>query len=107
MEKSDDLVWEPTGKTKECLKKDTITKDELKECLEECIIHATGDENIARSTLKKQASDAGVDWEDPDRNGLEKMIENLKDVSENFRQEEVTRKNYFKLKRLLDKCECD
>ena len=75
--KDKDRVWNPPPEVKEIMQKDEVTPLEVKEVLIDCFCHAHGDPVIALHILKKQARDAGIDWDHPDKKAFEILIPRL------------------------------
>ena len=74
---NDSLKWIPSEDIAEIMSKDQVTPEELQEVLVDCFVFAHGDPEIAMFTLKKQAKDVGLFWEEPDRGGLERLVVKL------------------------------
>ena len=102
----DSLIWKPSQSTKDIMNKDQVTPVELQEVLVECFSFAHGDPEIAMFTLKKQAKDVNLFWEEPDRAGLERLIIKLEDVAKSFRSPETIQQNKTKFQTMLRKCDC-
>lgn len=92
---------------KEIMQKDEVTPLEVKEVLIDCFCHAHGDPVIALHILKKQARDAGIDWDHPDKKAFEILIPRLAIVASSFRSPEIISENKQKFNYLLNKCKCD
>ena len=101
------LIWIPSENTQEIMQKSQITPGELKDVLVECFSFAHGDPEIAMFTLKKQARDVNLFWEEPDKTGLERLIVRLEDVARSFRSPETIQQNKAKFQTLLKRCVCD
>ena len=97
-------VWTPSERTTQILSQDSVTPDEVKTILIECFSFAHGDAEQSLFILKKQASNAGVIWDAPDKAGLQKMIPKLEEVASTFRNPDIVAKNKHKLQKLLNKC---
>lgn len=97
----------PTESVKEIMSKDSIYPLELREVLIDCFSFAHGDRNTAFFILKKQAKDAGMNWDSPTKGDFEELIPRLVDVSKSFRNPEVIMKNKQKFVSLLRRCRCD
>ena len=89
------------------MSKDQVTPEELQEVLIDCFSFAHGDPEIAMFTLKKQAHDVGLIWDDPDRAGLERLVVKLEDIARSFRSPETIQENKRKFQTMLRKCNCD
>ena len=105
--KDEQRVWKPGPELLEIMSKDRITPLELKEVLVDCFNYAHGDPVIANHILNKQAADAGIDWNDPDKEAFEIMIPRLVLVAESFMNPKVITANKMKLRSLINKCYCD
>ena len=104
---NDSMKWIPSEDIIEIMNKDSVTPEELQEVLIDCFTFAHGDPEIAMFTLKKQAKDVGLYWDEPDRLGLEKLIMRLEDVARSFRSPETIQQNKTKFQTMLRKCDCD
>ena len=104
---NDSLIWIPSESTKEIMNKEQVTPVELQDVLVECFSFAHGDAEIALLTLKKQARDIGLSWDEPDKAGLEKLIMKLEDVAKSFRDPDTISKNKIKFQSLLRRCDCE
>ena len=100
-----ELKWTPSARFCEISDKESITPNELKEALHECFTAAVGgEEKLSELTLKKQFSDLGVNWDEPTKEGIIKVMGKLSELAQKYRSEEVIRANYNKMMKLVNKC---
>ena len=105
--KDDRNIWMPDLEIQKIMAKDEITPLELKEVLVDCFSYAHGDPVIANHILNKQAADAGIDWNNPDKRSFEIIIPRLVQVAESFMNPGVISANKMKFRSLISKCKCD
>ena len=99
-----DRNWTPSDETLIIMNKDSITPSELRDVIQECFIHAHGDEEQAMFILKEQSYKAGLFWDRPDKKGIIKLIPKLVEIAQDFRSPEVITANRIKIQGLLAKC---
>ena len=97
-------IWMPSLEIQKIMVKDKITPLELKEVLIDCFNYAHGAPVIASHILKKQATDAGIDWNNPDKEAFEIIIPRLVLVAESFMNPGVISANKMKFRSLVSKC---
>ena len=97
-------IWMPSLEIQKIMVKDEITPLELKEVLVDCFNYAHGDPVIAGHILKKQAADAGIDWNNPDKEAFDIIIPRLILVAESFMNPGVISANKMKFRSLVSKC---
>lgn len=101
------LIWKPSDSAREIMSREQVTPVELRDVLVECFAFAHGDAEIALLTLKKQANDIAMSWDEPDKAGLERLIVKLEIVARSFRNPETIQRNKAKFIAMLGKCDCD
>ena len=102
MTENRELEWSPSEKFKRIMEKEEVSPMDLREALEECYIDASAeDEQMALNILKKQFREAGASWDDPTVSDIKDVMDNLADVTRQFRSEDVVEENYQKMMKLI------
>lgn len=65
--------------------------------------HNPANREYCRSIIRKAFDDAGGDFNNPDKNSIIKVLDNLAEFSKNFRDPSVIEKHYKQIMILVDK----
>jgi len=92
----------------ELMKKDIIPTHEFKDALEEVFSYLVGSRFLAKSIIKKQANNLGINWNNiSTKEEFNKLIDALLDVvMADFPDDDKVINTYNKMKSELSRCEC-
>ena len=81
-----------------------LTTRDVRDEIVECFIKAQGSREFGTAIVKKQFKDAGVDYDNPTKEGLYEVMTRLSQVASSFRDQETINANFQKVQKILKRC---
>ena len=111
--------WQVTT-GEQIIEQDTYTKEEIEEsgtygsyrpeevrdAILHCLIDMNMDKESARIMLKEQFKQADLSWNEPSKEGLQKIIDLLAQDAKNVRDDHTIQTNHNKIQKMIQLCDC-